>query len=78
MKVAEEQKAETAEVDQLRFIDAAEVEDRVGFSRWTAWRWEREDRFPKSMKIGSLRMWIESEVREWMEAQVAERDARGR
>jgi predicted DNA-binding transcriptional regulator AlpA len=34
---------------------------------------ERDARFPRSIKVGAKRLWIESEVRAWMLDRIAER-----
>lgn len=59
--------------DGVRFIGARENERLTGLSRWTLWRMERDARFPRSIKVGAKRLWIESEVRAWMLDRIAER-----
>jgi predicted DNA-binding transcriptional regulator AlpA len=60
----------------VRFIDSRATEQRVGASRWTLWRWERDGRFPRSISLGTKRVWVEDEVDTWMRERIAERDAR--
>lgn len=60
----------------LKFLDAAAVEGIVGFSRWTIWRHEAAGNFPRSLKIGNKRLWVEREIYKWMRERVHERDAR--
>jgi predicted DNA-binding transcriptional regulator AlpA len=57
----------------VRFLGARQIENLTSISRWTLWRWEREGKFPRSLKLESKRAWIESEVHEWMAQRVAER-----
>jgi len=59
--------------DGTRFIGAREAEALTSISRYTLWRMEREGKFPKSVKLGSKRAWIESEVRAWMAEKIASR-----
>ncbi len=60
-----------------RFLPVDEVERVSGYSRTTLWRHEREGLFPRRVKIGKARVgWLESEVREWIAARKAAREAR--
>jgi prophage regulatory protein len=60
-----------------RFLSMAAVRDLVGgLSRVTVYRLMRRGQFPAAVKIGGRSAWVESEVRDWMRARVAERDAR--
>jgi predicted DNA-binding transcriptional regulator AlpA len=59
---------------KIKFINSRVTENLSGMSRWTLWRWEKEGRFPKSIKLNSARVWIESEVLAWMQEQIAKRD----
>ena len=66
----------TATCDPPRFLRIADVIDRVGLSRTTIWRLEATGEFPKSVVISEgRRAWIESEVQEWIELKIAERDS---
>ena len=48
-----------------RLLPWQKVQDRVGFSRTTAWR---KDDFPRPVRISAGRVaWIEEEVDEWVE-----------
>lgn len=59
-----------------RFLPANEVEHVSGYSRTTIWRHEREGLFPRRVKIGKARVgWLESELREWIAARKAAREA---
>jgi len=66
-------KDSVAQPDSIRFVGARENERKVGLSRWTLWRKEVAGTFPKSIKVGNKRLWIESEVDEWMRSRIAER-----
>jgi predicted DNA-binding transcriptional regulator AlpA len=37
------------------------------------WKWEKEGKFPRSIKLESKLAWIESEILEWMAERIAER-----
>jgi prophage regulatory protein len=61
----------------VRFIGSRVTEGKVALSRWTVWRMEAEGRFPRSIRIGHKRVWIESEVEAWMAERIASRDTLG-
>jgi predicted DNA-binding transcriptional regulator AlpA len=68
------QQTETkSSTDKLRFIGPRRAEEKTGLSRWTLWRKENDGTFPKSMKVGNKRLWIETEIEDWMRARIAER-----
>lgn len=58
-----------------RLIDSKATEERIGLSRWTLWRMERDGIFPISIKVGGKRLYVEAEVKNWIEARIAERAA---
>jgi prophage regulatory protein len=58
---------------EVRFIGPRENERLTALSRWTIWRKEAEGTFPRSIRLGGKRVWIESEVRQWMADRIAER-----
>jgi predicted DNA-binding transcriptional regulator AlpA len=72
-----QQKEEKRPIDPafvgFRFTGARETERRVALSRWTLWRMEADGRFVTSVKVGNKRLWVESEVEDWMRARIAER-----
>jgi prophage regulatory protein len=45
-------------------------------SATTIWRWEKEGKFPKHVRIGARYAWYEAEIDQWIEAREAERDAK--
>lgn len=50
-----------------RFIRFLEVKKKVGLSRYTLWRLEREGKFPKRRQIARNSVaWIESEIDAWI------------
>lgn len=59
------------------FLRRPTVERLTGLSRSAIYDFMKEQRFPKPVSIGGNAVaWIESEVREWMQARVVERDGR--
>ena len=51
-----------------------EVLTMLGISATTIWRWERQGRFPRRLKLGPhLTGWVKSEVEEWFQQQTAAR-----
>jgi prophage regulatory protein len=59
-----------------RLLRLKNVRDLTGLSPATIWRKERAEEFPRRVKIGSTAVaWLESEIVDWIAAQVAARDA---
>ena len=55
----------------------SEVCRRVGLSHQSIWRKEARGTFPKRVQLGPASVgWLEAEVDGWIEARIAERDAR--
>jgi prophage regulatory protein len=55
----------------IRLLRFSEVQAKVGLSRTTLWRLEREHQFPKRKRIGKNSVgWLESEVDEWISSRV--------
>ena len=52
----------------VRLLSKGEVLDRVGVSYPCLWSWMREEKFPRSRKLGGKAAWIESEVEAWINA----------
>ncbi len=53
----------------MRLIRSSEVVKKVGLSRVTIWRMEREGKFPKRRRITSGAVgWLEHEIDQWIEA----------
>lgn len=56
----------------LRLLRFSEVQAKVGLSRTTLWRLERENQFPKRKRIGKNSVgWLESEIDEWIASRAA-------
>lgn len=56
----------------LRMKDLANYPDKkglIGVSPQTIWRWIKENRFPRQVRLGSISLWRMSEVQAWMRAQ---------
>jgi len=51
-----------------RLLSKAEVCRIVGATFPTIWSWQRAGKFPRSRSVGGKSMWLESEVRQWMQA----------
>lgn len=51
---------------QSRVVRAAELMQRLGISKATAWRWEREGKLPPKRRIGpNFAGWLEADLDEW-------------
>ena len=73
MSNANPQITQETKSEDPRLIGSRQNEQMVGLSRWTLWRLESEGKFPQSIRIGGKRLWVESEVRAWVKARIAER-----
>jgi prophage regulatory protein len=51
-----------------RLLSKAEVCRIVGATFPTIWTWQRAGKFPRSRSVGGKSMWLESEIRQWMQA----------
>jgi len=49
--------------DEL-YLSASQVAKRFGVSKDTIWRWKREGKFPKGVKIGGSTRWRLSDLLE--------------
>ncbi len=58
-----------------KFLTLKEVLARTSLSRSHTYRLIAEGTFPKSVALGARRMWLESEIIEWQNARIAEREA---
>ena len=57
---------------ESEFWSIKQVVKRVGMSRTTIWREERQGRFPRRIQLSRNRIgWLSSEVLSWMEAKHA-------
>lgn len=59
----------------MRLLSKKQVRDLVLYSPQHIARLEAAGRFPKRVRLGQCRVgWVESEVLEWLEARIRERD----
>jgi len=59
----------------MRFIRLKEVMEQTGLSRSTLYLYIEKGIFPSNVSLGGRCVaWVESEVLEWMENKIAERD----
>lgn len=62
---------------KARFLRLKDVQDRTGLSRSHIYGLSASGKFPKSVSIvpgGTSKGWVESEVQEWVQQRIAERD----
>ena len=53
-------------LSQSQIIRPADLARRIGVSRVTLWRWEREGNLPKRTRLGPHSVgWLESEIDAW-------------
>lgn len=64
---------EAAPADTKRFLRIKDVLKRVPVSRNTIYRMMNKGEFPKNIEFGSVSVWIEKEVDDWMDAKVSAR-----
>ncbi|PSV24152.1 AlpA family transcriptional regulator [Photobacterium kishitanii] len=59
----------------MRFIRLKEVMHVTGLGRSSIYNYMAEGRFPKTVSLGGRAVaWVESEVGQWIEERLAERD----
>jgi prophage regulatory protein len=59
-----------ATICSTRIMRANEVMRRLGASRTTIWRWEREGKMPRKRRVGpNIVGWREDEIEEWWASQ---------
>lgn len=61
--------------EPLRFLRIREVLARVGLSKSALYARIRAGAFPRPVQLGTMSLWVESEIDECMAARIAERDA---
>ena len=62
--------------DGDRIVSAKERREMVPYSDMHIWRLERDEKFPRRIKLGSGRVgWSFQEIQDWIAARKAERDA---
>ncbi|MDR1935946.1 MAG: AlpA family phage regulatory protein [Candidatus Accumulibacter sp.] len=61
-----------------RFLSRGDVSQMVDLSKSTIYRLVAEKSFPSPVSTGAKRVaWLESEVMQWMDARIEERDKKG-
>lgn len=58
------------------FLRIGEVSNRVGMSRVTMWRMQRNGQFPKPVVINNRHFYPEDEIEAWIQDRIAERDTK--
>jgi prophage regulatory protein len=56
-----------------RLLPWPEVERRVPYTRQHLSRLEKQNKFPRRVRLGGKVAWLESEGNEWIDARAAER-----
>lgn len=60
----------------MHILRKKEAQDRAGISDVTAWRLEKEGRFPRRFRIAGNRVgYLESEIDAWIEERAAQRES---
>jgi prophage regulatory protein len=55
--------------------DDLKLQKGISYSKVQIWRLEKQNKFPKRVKLGPARHgWLENELNEWIVARAAERD----
>jgi len=59
----------------MKFLRLPEVKSRTGFSRSSIYLFVQNGTFPRPVRIGDRAVaWLETEIDEWIEARLAERE----
>ena len=59
----------------MKFLRLPEVKSRTGFSRSSIYLFVQNGTFPRPVRIGGrVVAWLETEIDEWIEARLAERE----
>jgi prophage regulatory protein len=61
-------------VSLQRFMSIAEVTSVAGISRSQIYSLIAAGEFPKQVKVGTSSLWLESEIQQWQEQRISERD----
>jgi prophage regulatory protein len=56
-----------------RFIRLPDVVNAIGMSQRNVYYYMAAGKFPKPVKIGSMSMWVENEIEDWQNSQIAMR-----
>ncbi|CAD2256898.1 AlpA family transcriptional regulator [Xanthomonas arboricola] len=57
-----------------RLLRLRDVLERVGMSKSTLYGRIRDKTFPQPLHLGTSSVWVESEVADWINQQIAQRD----
>ncbi|NJB92142.1 helix-turn-helix transcriptional regulator [Xanthomonas arboricola] len=57
-----------------RLLRLRDVLERVGMSKSTLYSRIRDKTFPQPLHLGTSSVWVESEVTDWINQQIAQRD----
>ena len=57
-----------------RLLPLADVMDRVGLRKTAIYERIARHAFPPPVQLGTTVRWVESEVEDWIEARISERD----
>jgi len=53
----------------MRILNSNEVVKKIGLSKVTIWRRERDGSFPKRINLSERRVgWVESEIDDWVDS----------
>ena len=55
----------------MRWLTMEQVLEKVGLSRSTVLRLEKDKQFPPHIQKKGVNLWVEGEIDTWMEAEVA-------
>ena len=60
---------------EKKFISPKEIQERYHVSPATLWRWVRDQKFPKPVKLGgtSKKAWVAEELEKWEELLIESR-----
>jgi prophage regulatory protein len=70
--------AAIGEATSMKILTYDDLKPQMGisYSRVQIWRLEKQNKFPKRLRLGPGRHgWLESELNEWIAARAAERDS---
>jgi predicted DNA-binding transcriptional regulator AlpA len=61
---------------ERRLLTLTDVIDKVAMSKSYIYQMAKKGAFPKPVKLWLSSRWVESEIDDWIEARIAERDSR--
>jgi predicted DNA-binding transcriptional regulator AlpA len=63
--------ATSTQRSDIRRLTVAQLEQRLGCTKQTVWRWYTKGDFPRPHYLGQNRVWFESEVEAWERQKMA-------